>query len=399
MVIHLDQLGYTDPYPDIPVMINIFDPDGYTGMDGESWEAGSYHKMWWGSEWGSDFRILRLADPPLRTAYKTDNTLTLDGKLDEDFWTGAEYVVIGKGSNLSTGGWYMQWGDTTNAYTDQSMAIVKFIHNGTDLYIGVESNDSSVCKWSPGWEADGLFLWMTNKGVIPAPGERMEIKAMYFNATEGAGISFETSSSVPTGAAEGASFEPEGTTTHTETNGPDEGYSLEVVVHTADFGYSEDDTVMLSCVIWDMDYASADTYNVDISDYAPHWWGTQWVDMNFEKHYLYRGVILSPEYVAIDNESTPVVQNYKLYQNYPNPFNPVTTISFEIPKPELVKLEIYNALGQKVITLMDDNLGRGVHSYKWNGLDENNLPVPSGLYFTYLTAGNVTKTNKMVLLK
>ncbi|MCK4688993.1 MAG: hypothetical protein KAT41_01730, partial [Candidatus Marinimicrobia bacterium] len=126
MVIHLDQLGYTDPYSEIPVMINIFDPD----------ENGtSYHKMWWGSEWGSEFRILRLADPPLRTAYNTEDDIVLDGKLDESLWNGAEFAVVGKGSALSTGGYYMQWGDILNEYTDQSMATVKFMHKGTDLYI------------------------------------------------------------------------------------------------------------------------------------------------------------------------------------------------------------------------------------------------------------------------
>ena len=47
MVIYLDSLGYTDPQADIPVLINIFDPDGFDDVT----TTGSYHKMWWGSEW------------------------------------------------------------------------------------------------------------------------------------------------------------------------------------------------------------------------------------------------------------------------------------------------------------------------------------------------------------
>src|SRR3990172_5487630 len=232
MVIHLDQLGYTDPYSEVPVIINIFDPDKQTGSAGEEYNIGPYHKMWWGSEWGSEFRMLRLADPPSALAIKTNDAITLDGQLDEAFCQHAEQIVVAKGSPSSSGGWYMQWGNPDNAYTDQSEAVIKFAHKGTDLYVGVVSNDSSVCKWSPGWEADGLFLWMTFKGVIPQPGERMEVKNMFFGNTVGDVAKFELSANVPTGGAEGASFVPTGTVSHTETNGTDDGYSLEVVIHT-----------------------------------------------------------------------------------------------------------------------------------------------------------------------
>ncbi|MCK4295837.1 MAG: T9SS type A sorting domain-containing protein, partial [Candidatus Marinimicrobia bacterium] len=346
-----------------------------------------------------EFRILRLADPPLRTAYKTEDDIVLDGKLDESLWNGAEFAVVGKGSALSTGGYYMQWGDVLNEYTDQSMATVKFIHKGTDLYIGIESDDVSVCKWSPGWEADGMFLWMTEKGTIPAPGERMEIKAMYFSGVEGEGIVFETNANVPSGAAEGASFEPTGTVTHTETNGPDAGYSIEVVIHTADFGYAVGDTVMLSVCMWDLDYSSADAYTEHVSDYAPNWWGTQWVATDFERYYLYRGVVLSNETVDIDKDNGKFANAFTLCQNYPNPFNPSTTINFEIPGSELVTLEIYNVLGQKVATLINDNLESGYHSVEWNGLTDHNESLPTGVYFCKLTFGESSKTSKMVLLK
>ncbi len=329
MVIHLDMLGYTDPYADVEVMMNIFDPDGYTD-DMDPWgEEGAYFKSWWGSEWGSEFRVLRLADQPMVVANKTDDVLTLDGELTEPFWTTAESVVVGKGSNSSTCGYYMQWSSPTNVYDDQSMATVKFAHNGTDLYIGVESDDASVCKWSPGWEADGLFLWMTNKGEIPDAGSRMEVKNMFFDATEGAAAVFEVNGNVPSGGAEGACYLPEGTVTHTETNGPDNGYSLEVVVHTDMFGYEVGDEISLSVVIWDLDYASADAWTDSTADYAPNWWGTQWVDPTFEKYHMYRKVLLS--FTSDVEQIGTTVSDYKLEQNYPNPFNPSTKISYSIP--------------------------------------------------------------------
>jgi hypothetical protein len=401
LVIHLDQLGYTDPNANVPVLINIFDPDGYTGEDGQAWDVGSYHKMWWGSEWGPEMRILRLADPPSKIAIKTTDTITLDGQLNESFWSYADYVVVGKGSAGSTGGYYMQWGNPLNSYTDTSMAMVKFAHNGTDLYVGVESNDSSVCKWSPSWEADGLFLWMTFKGVIPGPAERLEIKNMYFDATEGAGAVFEVNANVPTGGADGVSYEPAGTVTHTETNGKDEGYSLEVVVHTDLFGYSDLDTVKLSVVIWDLDYASTDTFNADVADYAPNWWGTQWADADFEKYYMYRDVILSDQTtVGIkDGDATTLINDFRLQQNYPNPFNPSTTIRYNLPTTSDLKIEIYNILGSKVTTLYDGKHPAGDYTIVWDGNNLQGSPVSSGIYFYKMITHNFSQTKKMMLLK
>jgi hypothetical protein len=398
MVIHLDVLGYTDDVQEVAINMNIFDPDKQTGTAGEEWNKGSYHKSWWGSEWGND-RKIRLADPPLRIAYSTDTAITLDGELTEEFWNGADHVVVAKNSYTSSGGYYSQWGDTLNEYTDRSEAVVKFYHNGTDLYIGIISNDSSVCKWSPGWEADGLFLWMTNKGD-KLPAARMEIKNMYFNESEGAGTVFELGGAAPTGSAEGASYEPAGTTTHTESNGPDAGYSLETVVHTDYYGYSVGDTVYLSVVIWDMDYSSSDAFDDHVSDYAPNWWGTQWCDVAFEKYYLYRAVVLSPEASAIETD-LPIgtIRDYRLYQNYPNPFNPTTNISYNLPVNSNIKIEIFDILGKNIATIIDDYQIAGTHQAIWNGRDTAGNLVTSGVYFYRLTTPQFNQVKKMMLMK
>ncbi len=394
MVIHLDQLGYTDPNSNVEVMINIFDPDGYLDNMDPYGPVGSYWKSWWGSEWGSEFRTLRLADPQVKNAYVTTNTITLDGKLDESFWTGAESVVVGLGSNTSTGGFYMQWNNPLNSYTDQSMATIKFMHKGTDLYIGVESDDKSVCEWAPGWEADGLFLWMTMKDdYLPEPGQRMEIKNMFFGNGVGDSAQFQLSATVPTGGAEGSSYTPAGTVTHTEVGGPDAGYSLEIVVHTDLFGYSIGDTVRLSCVIWDLDYSSFDAYNQDSSDYAPHWWGTQWVDRGFEKYNLFRQVVLS-SLTDVDENPTSVPDAYQLLQNYPNPLNPETNIRYSVPKGTQVTLKVFDVLGNEVATLVNEFKNAGEYNTKWQPSN-----VSSGVYFYELRTDDFVKTNKMILLR
>jgi len=401
MVIHLDHLGYTANDTDIPVLMNIFDPDGYLDNMDPYGTIGAYYKSWWGSEWGPVTRILRLADPPRKIAINTTDPIFLDGQLNESFWANADYVMVGKGSRKSTGGYYMQWGDSLNSYTDTSMAMIKFAHNGTDLYIGFESNDSSVCEWSPGWEADGLFLWMTFKGVIPGAGDRMEIKLMYFGNTVGSSAEFQLSANVPTGGAEGMSYEPVGTVTHTETGGPDHGYSGEVVVHTDFFGYANLDTVILSTVIWDLDYSSADAYDIHVSDYAPNWWGAQWVDPTFEKYYMYREVILSNETaVGIgDAGMTTVPVEYRLDQNYPNPFNPTTSIGYYLPTASNLTIDVYNILGSKVTTLFNGKQDAGSHTVVWNGTDNFGNSVASGIYFYQMSAQNFNQTRKMMLLK
>ncbi len=392
LVIHLDQLGYTDPLSEVEVLINIFDPDGYTKDTDPFGEAGAYFKSWWGSEWGDEYRILKLADPPTKNAISTSETIILDGQMTESFWDNAEYIIVGRGSSTSTGGYYAQWTDPNNEYTDQSMATVKFAHNGTDLYIGVESNDKSVCYWAPSWEADGLFLWITNKGENPPPA-RMEIKNMFFDQTVGAPAEFQLSDNVPTGGAEGASFLPAGTVTQTEVGGEDAGYSLEVVIHTDFFGYSDGDAVNLSVVVWDVDFGDDVSYDENVSDYAPNWWGTQWADPTFERHYMYRQVVL-PD-LTTDVETTEELPTaYALDQNYPNPFNPSTKISFSLPEQSNVTLKIFDILGNEVATVINEKRSAGSYSVDWNA---GNLS--SGIYFYSLIADNFVQTKKMILIK
>lgn len=90
---------------------------------------------------------------------------------------------------------------------------------------------------------------------------------------------------------------------------------------------------------------------------------------------------------------------FELSQNYPNPFNPGTTIRFALPRSGRVQLEVFNLLGQKIKTLVDEKLSAGVKEVSWDGRDETGRSVPSGTYFYRLFAGDYTKTRKMILLK
>ena len=85
---------------------------------------------------------------------------------------------------------------------------------------------------------------------------------------------------------------------------------------------------------------------------------------------------------------------FELHQNFPNPFNPETVIRFDIPSSTFVELSVYNLIGEKVATLVNENLEQGVYTRNFVG---NNLP--SGAYIYRLTAGSLSITKKMTLIK
>lgn len=101
-------------------------------------------------------------------------------------------------------------------------------------------------------------------------------------------------------------------------------------------------------------------------------------------------------------EDTPqeiTVKEYQLHQNYPNPFNPETTIEFSVPFNSRVKLEVFNSLGQKVKSLVNEDYSTGSYSVIWNGTNDYNQRVPSGIYFYIMTARDFQQTQKMLLMK
>lgn len=104
------------------------------------------------------------------------------------------------------------------------------------------------------------------------------------------------------------------------------------------------------------------------------------------------------KYIVITsvNGEKPVIANHvELYQNYPNPFNPSTNIEFHLPQNlHLVELKVYDILGREISTIVSDYLPGGHYKYIWNGSG-----LSSGIYFYKLTAGSLTQTKKMILLR
>jgi hypothetical protein len=101
-----------------------------------------------------------------------------------------------------------------------------------------------------------------------------------------------------------------------------------------------------------------------------------------------------------DSENgTPAVNRTSLSQNYPNPFNPTTTISYSLAQPGNVELAVYNIKGQKVKTLVNERKEAGSHKVIWNGKNDTNKSVSSGIYFYQLSTYTKNMKKKMLLLK
>jgi len=102
-------------------------------------------------------------------------------------------------------------------------------------------------------------------------------------------------------------------------------------------------------------------------------------------------------------ESGEQPSGFRLGQNYPNPFNPSTIIEISIPAAGDVTLAVYNLLGQKVATLLDRKLERGVHPVEWDSsvgnTDAGRSVAASGVYFYRVEYNGVLKVGKMILAR
>jgi hypothetical protein len=143
---------------------------------------------------------------------------------------------------------------------------------------------------------------------------------------------------------------------------------------------------------------------------ATVFWSVQAADGQFTKPASNgRGLIKIDSLLVGVQESPSQPQAYALLQNYPNPFwsgaasrlagNPGTVLHFALPKPDLVRLVIYDAAGRKVRTLANAHYGTGYHSRYWDGRDDAGQLVASGIYLYRLQTANFTQTKKMILAR
>ena len=107
-----------------------------------------------------------------------------------------------------------------------------------------------------------------------------------------------------------------------------------------------------------------------------------------------------PSSVGDDGNQPSIKPNeFDLSQNYPNPFNPTTVIEYTLQKKAQVNVDIYNLLGQRVKTLVNEYQSPGSYRIFWDGRNEQDLTVATGIYFYKFEANGVSQTKKMIMLK
>ncbi|MFH0735284.1 MAG: carbohydrate binding domain-containing protein [bacterium] len=102
---------------------------------------------------------------------------------------------------------------------------------------------------------------------------------------------------------------------------------------------------------------------------------------------------------GIINTEPEIIEHFNLYQNYPNPFNNSTTFNFTIKEQCFVKITIFDILGNRIKTLVNDNYNTGNYSTQWNSTNDKNEYVAGGIYFVTLKTPTYSKTIKSILLK
>ena len=137
-------------------------------------------------------------------------------------------------------------------------------------------------------------------------------------------------------------------------------------------------------------------------------WTNNWInygplstdEMQFVFYIYYTGQV-----TGLDHDAPQTaVESFSLAQNYPNPFNPTTLISYTIGTRQLpatgnVTLTIYDLLGRKTKTLVNESKSAGKYSVTWDGRDAMGNPMSSGIYIYRLQAGNYVQNRKMLLIR
>ena len=120
-------------------------------------------------------------------------------------------------------------------------------------------------------------------------------------------------------------------------------------------------------------------------------------------HENHIGIIPVPEEILSSGQNNEdsefILSKYSLSQNYPNPFNPTTQIQFDLPVDQFVNIAIYDVMGRRIRSLINNSKASGYHSIRWDAKNNVGQGVAAGIYVYTIEAGEFRATRKMVLLK
>ena len=139
-------------------------------------------------------------------------------------------------------------------------------------------------------------------------------------------------------------------------------------------------------------YKSAGDWH-DLYDYDLYPWP------NGTANFCIKGLTTNAGSADIAPDNMQVIEGYSLAQNYPNPFNPTTTIEFSVPTTSHIEIKIYNLLGEEIKTLVRGTRNAGLHTAQWDGRNNAEQLVSSGIYIYQLFAGENVVSKKMMFLR
>ncbi len=145
--------------------------------------------------------------------------------------------------------------------------------------------------------------------------------------------------------------------------------------------------------IWLVSTAEYEQENNDVISITIDGNGVLWFEINILGLFRYY-----PKTVLVESHDT-LLSDIIITGNYPNPFNTETNIELAMPKEGMGQLVIYNVMGQKVRTLVSDNVTAGMHTVHWDGKNENEHDVSSGIYIAGLKIERSIAVHNMMHLR
>ena len=107
----------------------------------------------------------------------------------------------------------------------------------------------------------------------------------------------------------------------------------------------------------------------------------------------------SGEVKIVSGQVSYLPDKIELSENYPNPFNPGTSFNVSLPSERFIEMTIYNAVGQKIKTLVSAKYQAGYHVMSWDGSGEDGQQLAAGVYYCRLEVGNKLLTRRLLLLR
>ncbi|MBT4483096.1 MAG: T9SS type A sorting domain-containing protein, partial [Candidatus Latescibacteria bacterium] len=170
-----------------------------------------------------------------------------------------------------------------------------------------------------------------------------------------------------------------------------EGWANKDYLHYHELVRVSDGMLHPSKVVW-LKHTAVTSFNFDGGPHPE--FGPREVTTGIDAQFLPNGDTPYDPDISTGVESKEIIEVFSLEKNFPNPFNPTTSIGFTLAEPGHVVLEVYNAAGQKVATLVNGFMNTGSHSAMWDASSLN-----SGVYFYTLRTLRFSQTGKMMLLK